>query len=91
MIMPTRATAAGCVVAFFGFLAWAYAGLCFFAVHLEHRLPVSKQDPRVIWTFGIHGVAAFLGGLALVWVGFWWAMRADMSNPHDPAKPRVRF
>jgi hypothetical protein len=88
---PTSATPAGCVVVLFGFAAWAYAGLCCVAIRLEHRLPVAKQDPHFVWSWGVHGALAFAAGAAMIWLGIRWAMKADMSDPDDPTKPKIRF
>jgi|HubBroStandDraft_1064217.scaffolds.fasta_scaffold270363_3 hypothetical protein len=91
MPTPTRATPAGCVVVLFGLAAWVYTGLCCVVIHMEHHLPVAKQDSHVIRTWEIHGVLSFVAGLLMLWFGLRWAVRADMSDPDDPTKPKVRF
>jgi hypothetical protein len=82
------------VIAFFGIIAWIYAGICFVAIHAASHLPPA-QDPKLrshalsqLWASGI---IAFLAGAAMIWFGIRWAMASDMSDPDHPNKPKVRW
>ena len=89
----TRAVPGGCVLGFFGLLAWAYAGLCGGALYLAGKLPAAEaaKNEALVQELWIHGMVALTAGALLLWYGWRVSLRADMSDPGNRGKPMIRF
>ena len=88
---PTRATPAGCVLGLCGLAAWIYAGFSAWGLYLALSVSPEHRDPRMIRFLWLSVAIGFIGGAALLSLGWRLALRVDMSDPDNPRKPMIRF
>ena len=90
-IVPNKATPGGCIIGAFGLCAWIIAGLCGWALYLASRLPPERRDSHLVAMLWVGAASSIVVGSLLVWVGWRLAQRADMSDPFDPDRPKIRW
>jgi hypothetical protein len=90
-MQPTRAVPGGCIIGLFGCGALIYSIICGYGIWFAFTATDSDDHSTVILHLTIHGLIAILAGLVLIRTGWRLALRADMSDPDDPNRPKMRF
>lgn len=91
MAYPNKSGPGGCVVGLFGLLAWAYAGLCIYAIGKKYGSENATGAPEFPWDLAFHALVSFLVGLALLIVGWRLAIKVGGYDSWDPDEPRMKF
>jgi len=88
---PTQATPAGCLLGLLGLAALIFGGVCTWGLFVAIDVPPSKSDPELIMKRAFGSAIGVSLGLLLIRWGWQLSLRADMKNPRDPDKPKLRF